>query len=364
MKVKEILACLEEKFPLAYQENYDNAGLILGDREADVTGVLICLDVSEAVVDEAVVLGANVIVSHHPLIFNGIKKLNPIAYPDRILIQAIKNQLNLYACHTNFDNVKYGINARMAEKLGLAGAQILSPLSGRLYKLVTFVPHQYAARVRQAMFEAGAGNIGAYDHCSYNVEGYGTFRGSDSANPFVGEKGIEHTEPETRVEVIFPDYLQNKILRHLLEAHPYEEVAYDIIPLANSSPIAGAGLIGNLPEPLDYDAFLAMVKKTLGVQSLRYSAPIKNYVHKIAVCGGSGSFLIPACLAAGVDAFITADIKYHQFIEATGRLLLVDAGHYETEVGAKEIFYELLTKKFPNFAIHFSKRDFNPINYL
>jgi len=364
MKVKEILACLEEKFPLAYQESYDNVGLITGDREAEATGVLICLDVSEAVIDEALALGANVIVSHHPLIFHGIKKLNPGAYPDRVLIRAVRNHLNLYACHTNADNIKYGVNARLAEKLGLAGTEILSPLSGRLCKLVTFVPHQYAARVRQAMFEAGAGHIGAYDHCSYNVEGYGTFRGSDTANPFVGEKGIDHTEPETRVEVIFPDYLRDKILRHLLEVHPYEEVAYDIIPLANASPLAGAGLTGHLPEPMDTDAFLTMVKKALSVQSLRYSAPAKNQVYKIAVCGGSGSFLIPACLSAGVDAFVTADIKYHQFIEAAGKLLLVDAGHYETEVGAKEIFYELLIKKLPNFAVHFSKRDFNPVNYL
>lgn len=364
MKVKEILACLEEKFPLVYQESYDNAGLITGDRKADATGVLVCLDVSEAVIDEAVALGANIIVSHHPLIFHGIKKLNSGAYPDRILIQAIRNHINLYACHTNADNIKHGVNSRLAEKLGLIETEILSPLSGRLYKLVTFVPHQFAGRVRQAMFEAGAGHIGAYDHCSYNVEGYGTFRGSETTNPFVGEKGIEHTEPETRIEVIFPDYLQEKILHHLLEVHPYEEVAYDIIPLVNSSPIAGAGLTGHLANPMNTEAFLTMVKNALGVQLIRYSACTKSEVYKVAVCGGSGSSLIPACIAAGVDAFVTADIKYHQFLEATGKLLLIDAGHYETEVGAKEIFYEILIKKFPNFAVHFSKRDFNPVNYL
>jgi len=364
MKVKEILSFLEEKFPLAYQESYDNAGLITGDREADATGVLVCLDVSEAVLDEALALGANVIVSHHPLIFHGIKKLNPHAYPDRLLMLAVRNNLNLYACHTNADNFKYGVNARLAEKLGLTNTYILNPLSGRLYKLVTFVPHQYAARVRQAMFEAGAGHIGAYDHCSYNVEGYGTFRGSEAANPFVGEKGIDHTEPETRVEVIFPDYLQDKILHQMMKVHPYEEVAYDIIPLANASPMAGAGLAGYLPEPVDTDTFLAEVKKALGVHSLRYSGTTKNNVHKIAVCGGSGSFLVPACVAAGADAFVTADVKYHQFIEAADKLLLIDAGHYETEAGAKEIFYELLTKKFSNFAVHFSKRESNPVNYL
>jgi len=364
MKVRELGQYLEEVFPLDYQEEYDNAGLQVGDPAQEVTGILIAVDISEQVVDEALQKGANFILTHHPLIFHGIKRIIEESYSGHLLTKIIRNKINVYACHTNVDNLKYGLNARLAEKIGLTNPVILVPQANRLRKLVTFVPDSYADQVRGALFEAGAGQIGAYDQCSFNADGSGTFRALENTHPFVGERFIPHTEPEVRIETIFPVHLQSKVLNALIRAHPYEEVAFDVYPLDNVTPNAGAGMIGDLREPLDEHAFLLSVKDKLGIPMLRHTALTGRMIKKVAVCGGSGSFLIQPAKAASADAFVTADVRYHQFFDTEGKILLVDAGHFETEAFVKELFHDILMKKFPTFAVHFSAINTNPVNYL
>ncbi|MFN8208686.1 MAG: Nif3-like dinuclear metal center hexameric protein [Bacteroidales bacterium] len=362
--LSELIRCLEEAFPLSFQEGYDNSGLQTGSAQQEIQSVLITLDVTEQVIDEAVAKGAGLILSHHPLIFQGLKKLNGNGYVERCVIKAIRNNIALYACHTNADNLREGLNAALARRLGLTNCRILKPLKGQLRKLVTFVPHEQADQVRQAVFSAGGGTIGEYDSCSYNLQGHGTFRGSANTNPFAGGKGVFHTEPETRIETIFPAHLQARVIKAMLAAHPYEEAAYDIYTLENEYEKAGAGLIGELDPGSGGEAFARLVKERLGAETLRHTAFLPGDIKKVALCGGSGAFLIPEAIRQGANAFVTADLKYHQFFDADGRILLIDAGHFETEQVVKELFYEVLIKNFPNFAVHFSEVNTNPVNYI
>lgn len=355
---------MEEVFPLAYQESYDNSGLQVGNPQKEISSLLLTVDITEEVIEEARRLGAGMIISHHPLIFQGLKRITGNNATERCVALAIRYDIALYACHTNADNLLGGVSSVLAGKLGLKNTRILSPLQGRLRKLVTFVPHQQAEQVRQAIFAAGAGHIGEYDLCSYNTEGTGTFRGSENTNPFAGEKMSYHKEPEIRIETILPAEISGRVVKAMLQAHPYEEPAYDLYPLENSFNKAGAGVTGELEPVMDGKQFLQMIKEKLGAQMLRHSALTGDKISRVAVCGGSGAFLIREALRSGVQALITADLKYHQFFEPEGRLLLVDAGHYETEQFTKELFYEVLIKKFPNFAVRFSEVNSNPVNYI
>lgn len=364
MTVGNIIHYLESLAPLSLQEQYDNSGLLTGDRESTVTSALVALDMTEAVVDEAIALGSNLIIAHHPIIFGGLKKLTGSNYIERTVIKAIRNNIALYAIHTNLDNIAGGVNAQLAQVLGLQHTLVLSPKKGLLRKLVTFAPEADAGNVRFALFEAGAGHIGHYDHCSFNVEGTGTFRGDDTTNPYVGQKGEDHYEPETRLEVIYPAHLENRILAALRKAHPYEEIAFDIYALENNWQEAGSGMIGVLPEPMDEIAFLTMLKSKLMTGCIRHTELRNKPVTKVAVCGGAGSFLLRDAILAGADAFITADLKYHQFFDADGRILMADVGHYESEQFTKDLLTGLLTKKFANFAVHLSNVKTNPVNYL
>ncbi|MGD9931775.1 MAG: Nif3-like dinuclear metal center hexameric protein [Mangrovibacterium sp.] len=364
MQISEITSFIESIAPLAYQEPYDNAGLLVGSPTEEVESVLISLDVTEAVVDEAIAGGFKLIIAHHPLIFGGIKKLNGKTELERCLIKAIKNDVAIYAAHTNLDSVMGGVNSKICEKLGLINCQILSPIKGQLKKLVTFIPTAQASKVQQAVFEAGAGHLGNYDSCGYVLDGIGSFRGNESSNPFVGKKGNLHTEKETRFETIFPAHLQEKIIQALLANHPYEEVAYDIYPLDNEFLLAGMGMIGELATPMDEMEFLQFTKMEFQSAVVRHSPLLHKKVKKVAVCGGSGSFLIRQAIGAKAAVFITGDLKYHQFFEAEGKIVLADIGHFESEQFTKEVFYELLTKKFPKFAIRLSAIHTNPINYL
>ncbi|WP_297092335.1 Nif3-like dinuclear metal center hexameric protein, partial [uncultured Draconibacterium sp.] len=364
MKIKAITNFLEDFAPLKLQESYDNAGLILGDKNAEVSAALVTLDVTEAIVDEAIEKKAGLIVAHHPIVFSGLKKITGKNYIERTLIKAIKNDIAIYAAHTNLDSVTGGVNGKICEKLGLQECKILQPAGGMLKKLVTFVPVDHADKVREAVFAAGAGQIGNYDSCSFNAHGQGTFRGSETTNPFVGKKGQQHYENEIRFETIFPDYLQGKILNTLIQSHPYEEVAYDIYSLDNKFDQIGAGMIGTLPEEKKEIDFLQQLKETFGAGIIKHTNLQQKKVKKIAVCGGAGSFLLNQAIAAGADFFVTGDFKYHQFFDAENKIVIADIGHFESEQFTKELFYELLTKKFPTFAVHLSDVNTNPVFYF
>jgi len=365
MKIKAVIDYLASVAPPSYQESYDNAGLIVGDKQAEVTGVLIALDTTEPVLDEAIEKGCNLIVAHHPIVFGGLKRFTGANYVERVIIKAIKNNIAIYVAHTNLDNVyDHGVNAKIAEKLGLVNTKILAPKKQLLKKLFVFAPLDAAEKVKNALFDAGAGEIGNYSACSFVVEGTGSFKANEAANPTLGKKSERHLEQEEKIEVIFPAYLQGAIIRALLAAHPYEEVAYDIIALDNAYAKVGAGMIGELETPVDSLTFLQGVKQQMKTDCVRYTTICKPQIKKVAVCGGAGSFLLRNAIGAGADVFITADYKYHQFFDAENRIIIADIGHYESEQFTIELFYELLTQKFLNFTVYCTDINTNPINYL
>lgn len=360
--IREITAAIEEFAPLALQESYDNAGLQVGDASLAATGALLCVDVTEEVVDEAIQKGCNLIIAHHPLLFRPLKRITGSNYIERIVIKALRNDIAIYAAHTNLDAV--AVNHRWAQQLALTDVEVLQPTADMLYKLVTYVPHDNADSVRQALFDAGAGTIGNYDCCSYNTQGVGTFRAGENTHPYCGNKGEVHHEVESRIEVIMPRYLQSRVIRALLQAHPYEEPAYDLIPIANDYTQAGMGVVGNLPHKTDAIALLQQLKNELHCGSIRHNATAGQQVQRVALCGGSGSSLINKALAAGADIFITGEIGYHPFFGYENKLILAEIGHYESEQHTKEIFCEVITKKFPTFATHYATVETNPIKYL
>jgi dinuclear metal center YbgI/SA1388 family protein len=364
MQLREITQYIESVAPLAFQESYDNAGLIIGQPDDEISGILITLDITEDILDEAISKNLNLIVAHHPIIFSGIKKLNGRNYIERCVAKAIKNDIAIYAAHTNLDSVFGGVNSKICEKLNLQNCRILAPIPNFLKKLVTFVPTADAEKVRKALFDAGAGHIGNYDSCSFNVNGIGSFRGNDETNPYVGEKNTLHLEEEIRIETIFPKHLQSRVIQSLLAAHPYEEVAYDIYPLENEYQQSGIGMIGELESPMEELEFLKSVKEIFNCQVVRHTGILGKPIRKVAVCGGSGSTYIGNAIAQKADIFISGDFKYHQFFDAEDRLIIADIGHFESEQFTKEVFYELLTKKIPKFAVHLSEISTNPVNYL
>jgi dinuclear metal center YbgI/SA1388 family protein len=364
MLIKDITNCIESFAPLSLQEEYDNSGLLIGHPKKEINGILICIDLTETVLEEAINLGCDLIIAHHPLIFKGIRKLNGYNSTERIVEQCILKGIAVYAAHTNLDNTSLGVNAKLSEKLGLQNCMILKPSKGILQKIVTFCPTDQAEKVRQALFEAGAGHIGNYDNCSFNTEGSGTFRALENASPYVGLVDELHTENEIRIETIFPAYNQSAIVHALLKSHPYEEVAYDIYRIENEFRGVGSGMIGELSQPENEQNFLYRIKELIGGSTIRHTAFTGKQINKVALCGGSGSFLIKDALLSGADIFITGDIKYHDFFMAEGQILLADIGHYESEQFTKELLFTLLTEKFPNFAVLISKTLTNPIIYL
>ena len=364
MRLLELTSCLEEIAPLNYQEDYDNSGLIVGDFNMEITAALVALDCIEAVVDEAIAEGCNLIITHHPIVFKGLKKLNASSYIERVVMKAIKNDIALYAIHTNLDSVKHGVNAKICERLGLTGTKILRPKGNLLKKLVTFCPVKQAEQLRQALFYAGAGNIGNYSEASFNISGMGTFKGNEQSNPVVGERGMQEQVEELRIEIIFTGQQERKILLALFENHPYEEVAYDIYQLENLNQEVGAGMLGWLEEPMDAKDFLEMVKYQMQAKVIRHTSILPKKIRKVAVCGGAGSFLLKDALTAGADAFITADFKYHEFFDAEQKLIIADIGHFETEHFTSDLLVEIIRKKFANFAIRLTKQNTNPINYM
>ncbi len=364
MILSEISNFLEQIAPLSYQESYDNSGLLVGNPQKEVKKALISLDCTEEVVDEAIREGADLIISHHPIVFSGLKKFNGKTYIERVVMKAIRNDIALYAIHTNLDNVYQGVNHKIIEKIGLKDAQILSPKRGLLKKLVTFIPAAYSEQLRTALFEAGAGNIGEYSECSYESSGQGTFKASLAAKPFTGKKEERHTENEQRIEFVFQDYLESKLIRVLKTVHPYEEPAYDVYRLENKYEGVGSGMIARLDEPVEGHDFLRLLKERLDLKLIRYTKLLDKNIQKVAVCGGSGSFLLKEAIAAGADIFITADYKYHQFFDAEDKIIIADIGHYESERFTMDLLLEKIQNKFPTFALCLTKINTNPVRYF
>ncbi len=362
--IKDITNYLEQWAPLCYQEDYDNSGLLVGDPHQTVTGVLICLDVTEAVIEEAVHTGCNLIIAHHPLIFPAIKNITKSTHKGRCIMQAIKHDITIYAMHTNLDNVATGINGHMATRLNLQQQCVLQPKSSTLQRLTVYVPLASVDVVRDALHAAGAGNIGNYTHCSFRTTGTGTFQPNDVANPTIGHKGTLEQVEEYKLEVIFPTYLSKHIIQAMQKAHPYEEVAYLIQPLGNQNHQVGGGMIGDLETALDTHAFLVYLKDTMQLQHIRHSVPNHNNIKRVALCGGAGISLLPEALKNGADAFITADVKYHNFCDAAEKILLVDIGHYESEVGMKQLLHSNLSEQYKTIRLLISQSTSNPVCYF
>lgn len=363
--IKDLTQYLERIAPAAYQESYDNSGLIVGDPNTIISGVLICLDSTEAIVDEAIAKGANLIVAHHPIVFKGLKRFNGRNYVERVVMKAIKHDIAIYAIHTNLDSVLYeGVNTRIAEMLGLENTKILAPKAQILRQLVTFVPSENAENVRKALFGAGAGAIGNYDECSFNLIGFGTFRANDKAKPFIGDANVQHREAETRIEVVFQNHQQSAIMAALKLAHPYEEVAYYISQLENTQAEIGAGMIGTLPKPMAAAAFLKQLKSTMKAGVVRHTALGDKPISKVAVCGGAGGFLLNDAIAQGADLFVTADYKYHEFFDADGKIIIADIGHFESEQYTISLLFDVLSKKYSTFALYCTEVNTNPVHYI
>ncbi|KAA5536574.1 Nif3-like dinuclear metal center hexameric protein [Taibaiella lutea] len=364
MQIRDILFEIERFAPLTYQEGYDNCGVQVGDVNNNATGAILSLDVTEAVVDEAIAVGFNLIIAHHPVIFSGLKSLTGKNYVERVILKAIKNDITIYAAHTNLDNVQMGVNKRIADKLLLKQTHILAPVSHKLYKLFTYVPAANAAALQQALFQVGLGQIGAYSECSFGTIGTGTFKASENANPTIGHAGGAREEvTEIKLEVLVPEHLKSVAISSLKENHPYEEVAYELIAIENENQTIGAGMIGELEQPMNVGDFLRYLKEKMQTACIRHTVPHTKIIQKVAVCGGAGSFLLKQAIAAKADIFITGDYKYHQFFDAENRIIIADIGHYESEQFTIEIFSELLKEKFPNFATLFTKTNTNPVNY-
>jgi len=364
MKVQDLINELEKLAPQSIAEEFDNVGLLCGDFNAEVSGILITLDCLEEVVDECIALKFNTIVTFHPIIFKGLKSITGKNYVEKMILKAIKNNINIYAIHTNLDNVNEGVNHKICEVLGLKNQKILIPQENSIYKLITYVPIKYSEKLRNALFEAGAGAIGNYTECSFSFTGHGTFKGNEKTNPFVGNKNERHTENEECLQVIFEKFQQKKILNALFEAHPYEEVAYEILKTENHNQTKGMGRYGNLENEMEEIEFLQFVREKFHAKGIRHSKFLNKKIKSVAVLGGSGSFAIQCAKNVSADILLTADLKYHDFFQAENTILLADIGHYESEQFTKKLLFDYITKKFPNFAIRISSINTNPINYL
>ncbi|NNK82178.1 MAG: Nif3-like dinuclear metal center hexameric protein [Flavobacteriaceae bacterium] len=364
MIVNDVIKLLDQLSPLSYAEDFDNVGLLVGDLQMNVSGILVTLDTLEDVVDEAIENNCNLIVSFHPIIFRGLKNFTGKTYVERVVMKAIKNDIAIFAIHTALDNALQGVNAMICKKLNVKNPKILIPQPKTVKKLTTFVPVNEADKLREALFNAGAGNIGNYSNCSFNTNGIGTYKGNLDSNPTVGKIGVTQFEKETQISCIFPKHLETKILQTLFKTHSYEEVAYEVKTIDNTNQDIGMGMIGEIEEEISETAFLKMVKEKMKTPCIRYSKFRNKNVKKVAVLGGSGSFAIGAAKAANADVFITSDLKYHDFFTAENNILLADIGHYESEQYTKNLIVSYLTKKIPNFAIILSKTNTNPVKYL
>ena len=365
MKLHQITRHLEHLAPVKLQEAYDNSGLITGSPDMEITGILVSLDCTEAIIEEALSQNCNMVVSHHPVIFKGLKSLTGKNYVERTVLKAIKHDVAIYAIHTNLDNVlRGGVNGKIAQRLGLTNVKILQPKEGMLLKLAVFVPETHADQVRTALFDAGAGQIGNYDSCSFNSSGVGTFKGDETTNPFAGTQGELHRESEIKVEVVLYNYQLSAVVASMKAVHPYEEVAYDVHPILNTASEIGSGMIGELEAPMAKEYFLNHLKDSMKTPVVKYTNTNKEAIKTVAICGGSGSFLIGAAKRSKADAYVTGDIKYHEFFDGENDLMICDIGHYESEQFTIELLGDFLSEKIPNFAVILTKAVTNPVHYF
>lgn len=363
MILSDILHELERFAPPSLQESYDNSGLLTGHPRMEISGALVCLDSTEEIIDEAIRYGCNLVIAHHPIIFSGLKRLNGRNYIERTIIKAIRNDIAIYAIHTNLDNVRTGVNSMIARQLGLTSCRILDPIRGKLKKLVTYVPTAHMENVRDALFEAGAGHVGHYSECSFTQSGTGSFKGDETTNPVIGEKGERHYEQEQRIEMILPAWSEPAVMRALRKSHPYEEIAYQMWTIDNTNQDTGAGLIGQLDKETDVLEFLDGLKIHMRAPVVRHTRPISQKIRTVAICGGSGSFLLGEAIRQGADVFVTADFKYHQFFDADGKIVVADIGHFESEQFTIDLLAGFLREKFTTFAVRLTEINTNPIHY-
>lgn len=363
MTIRDITNYLESIAPLALQESYDNAGLIVGAADTPIKGVLITLDCTEVIVEEAINNGCNLIIAHHPIVFSGLKKFNGNNYVERTVIKAIQNDIAIYAAHTNLDHVTGGVNTKIAEKIGLINTSILQPKSN-LETLVVFAPISDSNKIRKALGQAGAGQIGNYKDCSFSTGGTGRFTPGGGAQPHIGNQGQAEEVEEERIEVIFESHKRYQVIQAMINSHPYEEVAHFISPVNNLNQEVGAGLVGELTEELGVRDFLMSLKEKMNLKIIRHTPDVGRKIKKVALCGGAGSFLLKSAIRQKADIFITGDFKYHEFFDAENKIVIADIGHYESEVFTKDLFYEILSKKFTNIALRLSSVNTNPVNYL
>ncbi len=364
MKIQDIIHLLEKIAPPSLQESYDNAGLLTGNTSWDCKGIITCLDATEEVIMEAVTKKCNMVVAHHPIIFKGLKKITGKNYVERTIISALKNDIAIYAIHTNLDNIIDGVNGKIADMIGLINPRILVPKEDMLQKLAVFVPVDHKPALLEALFKSGAGNIGQYSECSFSAAGVGSFKANTGANPFVGKTGERHYENEEKIEVVFPVWLQSQVLKAMKNVHPYEEVAYDIYSMNNSFQHTGSGIFGVFSEEMSENDFLSLLKNKFNLSLIRHTALRGKPIKKVAVCGGAGSFLTTAAIASEADVYITSDLKYHEFFDADNKLLLADIGHYESEQFTIDLLFDILSKNFPNFAVQKTAVKTNPVNYF
>ncbi|MGV3630322.1 MAG: Nif3-like dinuclear metal center hexameric protein [Bacteroidota bacterium] len=364
MKIKELISFLEHKYPLGSQADFDNCGLITGDAGEEIASVLVSLDCTEEIIEEAITLGANVVVSHHPIVFRGLKKITGKNYVERTIIKAIRNNIAIYAIHTNLDHHLSGVNAEIASRLELENIQILDPVQNSLYKLCVFVPRDHVSQVERSMFHAGAGKIGNYGECSFESQGIGSFKPLEGADPFEGKVGSRTKAEESKIEVLVSKHKLAAVLHAMNEAHPYEEVAHDILPLYNKNQEEGSGMIGELKNPVDTLTFLAKIKQSFHCGVIRHTDLIRQKIRTVAVCGGSGSFLLQKAITHKADLFITADFKYHEFFDAEDKIIIADIGHYESEQFTINLIHREISNNFAKFAVHLTGINTNPINYF
>ena len=364
MTIKHFITKIEKIIPLAQAEDFDNVGLLCGNPEREITSVLICHDALESVVEEAVQKNANVILTFHPIIFSGLKSITGKNYVEKAVLKAIENKIAIIALHTALDNHYFGVNHRICRELGLDQLKILIPKKENLLQLITYVPVDYAEQVKKALFEAGAGNIGFYDECSFSIGGEGTFRPIDGSNPFLGKKGTTEKVNEIQLSVIFEKFKKNQIISAMKFAHPYEEVAYQIYAIENENQYSGLGMFGELSEEMEEKEFLNFVKEKFDLKIIRHSSFTNKKIKKVAVLGGSGASGIKNALQNQCDAYLTADMKYHDFFTAENRILLCDIGHFESEQFVVQQLYEILSEKFTTFAVSKSSINTNPVNYF
>ena len=365
LKVREIIRLLEEWAPPILQESYDNSGLIVGDRDAVIEKVLVSLDCTEDVVAEAEAEGAGMIISHHPIVFKGLKSFTGSTYVEKTVMRAIKSGIAIYAIHTNLDNVYSGVNYELATALGCekSSLKILKPKPELLAAITVFCPEDKAEEVKEAMHRAGAGEVGDYDMCSFSVEGEGAFRPLEGSNPMVGNHGEVEKVGEQRIEMLCERWKTGNVIAAAKNAHPYDEMVNFVTFLSNKNGKIGSGMTGKLPNPISWEEFLDSTKIALNVQHIKHTKPISKTVQHIAVCGGSGSFLLRDAISKRADVFITSDFKYHEFFDAEDKIMIADVGHFESEWRTSTIIANRIREKFTNFAVRLASANTNPVQF-